>query len=612
MTARSLEKKRRAASAKGDAAEVERLHGRLRHLYEIGKVLARFESVERTVPEVLALMSEVVPLRSAVLMLEDRTGLRSWTRAIVWHAEGASASRLRAAKAHAKTAYAYLTRTTSNVEEEAGATSLRASAPLPPESGSEGFVLLPLVIDQHRIFGALQVQGATKLDEADLTFVNATVNQLAIALDRIAVVAAKHAVAKAGQVAAELLAETSAALFSSLEYDKTLTAAVQAAVPALADLCFIDEVTEDGRIQRVDVVVGDASKPLADRIRQFPPAPDSRTPQAQVLRSGESTLLDSFENFAHDRASADLLKEIGAQSMMIVPLITRGRTLGALTFVMAESGRLYSGSDLVLAEEIGRRAAIAIDNARLYAKAQRAIQARQDLIAIVSHDLNNPLGVILISASILLNVLPAEPGMLKERVEGIQSAAYRMNRIIADLLDVASLEAGHLSVEKKRHPGAVIVVEAVKLHAAMAAQKRLRLESSLPDETFEVACDRDRILQVLGNLIGNATKFTPTGGTIHVRVEPRDGETLFSVTDTGPGIASDELPRVFDRYWQAKKTASLGTGLGLFISKGIVEAHGGRIWAESTQARGATFFFTIPIEADQVPANRKAGHALSG
>jgi signal transduction histidine kinase len=134
----------------------------------------------------------------------------------------------------------------------------------------------------------------------------------------------------------------------------------------------------------------------------------------------------------------------------------------------------------------------------------------------------------------------------------------------------------------------------------MARQKKVRLERELPSEPFEIHCDRGRVLQVFGNLIGNAIKFTPEGGAIKLRAEQRGEEALFSVADTGPGIAPDELPHVFDRYWQAKETACLGTGLGLSIAGGLVEAHGGRIWVESTPGQGATFFFTIPMaDADE-------------
>jgi signal transduction histidine kinase len=281
--------------------------------------------------------------------------------------------------------------------------------------------------------------------------------------------------------------------------------------------------------------------------------------------------------------------------MMSVPLIARGRGLGVLTFVAAESGRRYSASDLALAEEIGRRAAIAIDNAQLYEQAQSAIRARQDVLAIVSHDLKNPLGAILMTVERLTEESPTDdPAARKRGIHLIQRSAERMNRLIADLLDVASIEAGHLAVEMKPHPVGPLIREAVELHRARAAQKQLQLEGVLPDTELEVDCDRGRVLQVFGNLIGNAIKFTPNGGSIKVCAEPCGEETLFFVADSGAGIKPDELSHVFDRFWQARSVARVGTGLGLTIAKGLVEAQGGRIWAESTVGQGATFFFTIP------------------
>ena len=590
------------AFAKGDAAEMQRLHGRLARLYEISKILTRFASVERTVPEVLALVSEVVPLRSAVLMLEDRTTRPPRTRAIVWHGENVSPTQLRAARAYAKTAYASLVRSVPDLEEEAGADPIPESIRPLPELGREGFIVLPLVVGRLEIFGALQLEGFSRLDEADLRFANAVVNQLAIALDRIAVVLAKQVAAKAAQASAEFLADASAALFSSLEHDKTLAAVVQAAVPHLADLCLLDEVTEDGRIERAHVVFADPGKqPLADRVRALACDPDSPTAQAMMLRWGGAVLFENFDDLAHAQARAELtfVDELGVQSMMIVPLRARGRTLGALTLVMAESRRRYSASDLVLAKELGHRASIAMDNARLYARAERAVQARQELMATVSHDLRNPLANIVLSAGLLLRAPSTDELAAREKqIRVIQRAADRMNRIILDLLDVASIDAGHLAIERNAHPIAALVSDAIELNAAKAARMMLRLEGALVGEGFEVDCDRDRLLQLFGNLIGNAIKFTPSGGAINVRAEPRDGgEALFSVADTGPGISIDDLPHIFDRYWQARSTARLGTGLGLSISKGIVEAHGGHIWAESIPGQGATFFFTIPRNA---------------
>jgi signal transduction histidine kinase len=583
------------ARAKTLVGTAERQYERLRHLYEISKRLTRFETLARTVPEILALLSESVPLRTAILMVEQGAEPKIRIRAITWHADGVSTSRLREARAHAKTAYAYLVRTALTFEDEPGATRIPS---IPPQSGvhPSRFVFLPLIVERGRIFGALQLEGADRLDEPDLLLVNAVVNQLAIALDRVAVIESKQATVKAALRAAEFLADASATLFSSLEYEKTIAAVVHAAVPPFADMCFLDQVGEDGRLHRIAIEFADAGKECGvDRARPSEAAFDSEIPQSEALRTGEPVLLTDDDLAARNRAAESELGDLGIQSMMAVPLIARGRGLGVLTFVAAESGRRYSASDMALAEEIGRRAAIAIDNAQLYEQAQKAIRARQDVLAIVSHDLTNPLGAILMMAEHLTEVRPTDdPAARKRAIHVIQRSAQRMNRLIADLLDVASIDAGHLAVETKAHPVSPLVREAVELHRAAAAQKELQLEGILPDAELEIDCDRGRVLQVFGNLIGNAIKFTPNGGSIKVCAQPCGEETLFFVSDCGPGIEADELSHVFDRFWQARTAARVGTGLGLTIAKGLVEAQGGRIWAESTVGQGATFFFTIP------------------
>jgi signal transduction histidine kinase len=573
----------------------ERQYERLRHLYEISKRLTRFETLARTVPEILALLSESVPLRTAILMVEQGTEPKNRIRAIAWQADGVSAPRLREARAHAKTAYAYLVRTALAFEEEPGATLIPS---IPPQSGvhPSRFVFLPLIVERGRIFGALQLEGADRLDEPDLLLVNAVVNQLAIALDRVAVIESKQAAVKAALRAAEFLADASATLFSSLQYEKTIAAVVRAAVPPFADMCFLDQLGEDGRLHRIAIEFADAvMERRVDRARPFQAAFDSKISQAEALRTGESVLLTDVDLAAQDRVGDSELEELGIQSMMAVPLFARGRGLGVLTFVAAESGRRYSASDLALAEEIGHRAAIAIDNAQLYEQAQSAIRARQDVLAIVSHDLKNPLGAILMMAERLTEESPTDdPGARKRGIHVIQRSAQRMNRLIADLLDVASIEAGHLAVETKPHPVGPLIREAVELHRAEAAQKELQLEGVLPETEFEIDCDRGRVLQVFGNLIGNAIKFTRKGGSIKACAQPCGEETLFFVSDSGAGIEPDELSHVFDRFWQARTVARVGTGLGLTIAKGLVDAQGGRIWAESTVGLGATFFFTIP------------------
>jgi signal transduction histidine kinase/FixJ family two-component response regulator len=592
---RALERRTLRVDAENMRRQILIQHERLRHLYEISKQLTRFETIARTVPKILDFLNESVPLRTAILMVQQGAVPENRTRAIAWHADGVSTSQLREANVHAKTAYAYLVRRASQVEEEAGANPLPSTVPPPAGARKSGFVLLPLVVEQRHIFGALQIQGAVGLDEADLTFVNAVVNQLAIALDRVAAIESKQAAAKAELRDAEFLAGASATLFSSLEYENTIAAVVRAAVPPFADMCFLDRVGEDERVHRIAINLADPTEGGADRVRQSEPPPDATGPQAQALRSGQSVLLTDLDTSAYEPMSTDALDNGGFKSMIAVPLIARERRLGVLTFVAAESGRRYSESDLAIAEEIGRRAAIAIDNAELYEQAQRTIRARQDLLAIVSHDLKSPLSAILMATMLLRNASPTEePETREKRTDMIERSVHRMNRLLGDLLDIASMEAGHLAVETQRHAVASLLSEAVELQVGGAQQKQLRLEKVLPDEEIEVDCDRGRILQVVGNLIGNAIKFTGKGGSVTVAAESHGEETLISVADSGPGIEPAELSHVFDRFWQAKKTAHLGTGLGLAIAKALVEAHGGRIWVESTLGHGATFFFTIP------------------
>jgi signal transduction histidine kinase len=289
-----------------------------------------------------------------------------------------------------------------------------------------------------------------------------------------------------------------------------------------------------------------------------------------------------------------MLRAAGLRSMIVVPLLARGQNLGALTFATAASGAHYSSLDLAFAEEIAHRAALAIDNARLYQHATKATRTRDELIAVVSHDLKNPLATIVATAE-LLSRTEAPDEKRRRWVESLRKSADAMKHLIEDLLDIARIEAGRLTIEEQRCEVGGLLGEALDLMQPLAQQKRLRLEKRLPGGELDVRCDRPRILRVLSNLIGNSIKFTSERGAITVRAELADREVRFSVTDTGSGIAADELPHIFERFWQARKTARLGAGLGLAIAKGIVDAHRGQIWAESETGKGSTFFFTLPL-----------------
>ena len=229
--------------------------------------------------------------------------------------------------------------------------------------------------------------------------------------------------------------------------------------------------------------------------------------------------------------------------------------------------------------------------------ARRATEAREELMAVVSHDLKTPLATISMTTGLLLDQLaasPDQPGDLRRSIERIQRSADRMGRLIRDLLDLARLDEGRLTIDPRPQEVAGLMSDVVELLRNEVAAKSLHLEQGVAPGAERARCDRERILQVLANLVGNAIKFTPERGEMALRSERQGPEVIVSVHDSGPGIPEDQQARIFDRYWQARETAQLGTGLGLSIAKGLVELHGGRIWVQSRIGQGTTVSFSLP------------------
>jgi signal transduction histidine kinase len=282
------------------------------------------------------------------------------------------------------------------------------------------------------------------------------------------------------------------------------------------------------------------------------------------------------------------------RSLMVFPLSLRSHVTGLMTFFMTHSGRRYDNTYLALAAELASRVANAIDNTELYRRSQEAVAVRDEVVAIVSHDLRNPLSVVKMCASALAEEPLPEPASIIDLARTIHLSAEWMNTIIQDLLDVARMESGKLVLRLEPAPLQAIISDAVEFHRPLADERGLRLMADVQDTLPLVLVDASRTSQVFANLIGNALKFTERGGTITVRAQNSEGRVVISVADTGRGISEEDLPRLFDRFWQASRgDHKHGTGLGLAIAKGIVEAHGGRIWVESTENRGTTFSFTL-------------------
>jgi signal transduction histidine kinase len=226
------------------------------------------------------------------------------------------------------------------------------------------------------------------------------------------------------------------------------------------------------------------------------------------------------------------------------------------------------------------------------------VRTRDELLAVVSHDLRNPLSSILLETKTMLILTPDDEGkgplrVLRECAEGIKGSATRMMSLTDELLDLASIERRRLQLHLQLVESRKLIDDALLTASPLAAAKRIAFAVELID-TPRVNADPDRIFRVLSNLLGNATKFTPEEGTITVRAERRGGDFSIAIADTGPGIAAEDLPHVFERHWKGASTTKSGSGLGLYIARGIVEAHGGKIWAESSAA-GARFTFTLPL-----------------
>jgi signal transduction histidine kinase len=270
--------------------------------------------------------------------------------------------------------------------------------------------------------------------------------------------------------------------------------------------------------------------------------------------------------------------------------------------VVSESGRGYDADDLALAELLARRAALAVENARLFLHAQEATRARDEMLAVVAHDLRNPLSTITMGASLLLEGTAEHPERTEEHQHHLAiicRSAERMNRLIEDLLDVTRMESGGIRLEPRPEAVGPLLDEGLGMLEPIASAQGLRLEREIGGELSPIRVDATRFLQVVSNLVGNAIKFTPRGGRIVIGARSRGREVHFSVSDTGPGIQPEQLPHIFGRFWQARAADRRGIGLGLSIAKGIVDAHGGQIWVESAPGEGSTFHFTVP-QAEEV------------
>ncbi len=399
-----------------------------------------------------------------------------------------------------------------------------------------------------------------------------------------------------------MFAEVGRQLGESLDVDAALGDLAHAAVPGIADWCVVYVLTEEG-VRRVSMAHVDAEKGrIAEEMnREFPLDLNGASIVARAIRGGKSECVPRISHAmlsatARDAKHLALLEGLDIRSAIAAPLLSQRRTIGAIMLVYSDSGRTYRDEDLVIAEELARRASSAIENARLYREARSAVETRDQLLAIVSHDLRNQLGVMTTSGTLIEELAKAAPDTrIQAPIQALKRASASMQRLLNDLLDTAAIREGRLSLALEECPIDSVLEPEIRVHEAQASAGGITLEQRLDAAGEKVVCDRGRIAQVVANLLGNALRYCARGDRILVWCR-REGRFVYvSVSDTGPGIPPEEAAQLFKPYRTMNRAGKSGTGLGLYISKGIVERHGGRIWCRSEVGDGATFTFSLPV-----------------
>jgi len=408
------------------------------------------------------------------------------------------------------------------------------------------------------------------------------------------------------------MAEATTALAASLDYRRTLARVAELAVPRLADWCAVHVVGEDGKPQQVAVTHADSEKlRFAQEIgARFPPPSDAPRGVAEVIRTGRSELIphigeELLARTAQSEEHLQLLRKLALRSGIIVPLTTGVHVLGAITFVFAESGRTYDEAALGFVEELGRRAATAVENARLYgaeqearASADAANRAKDEFLAAVSHELRTPLTAI-VGWSKMLDARTLDDAQRRHAAATVERNAVLMSQLIEDLLDVSRIVSGKMRLEMRPVDFAPVVDAALDSIAPAAAAKSIRVERAIDPDLPTLHGDAARLQQIVWNLLSNAVKFSAAGGQVRVAARREGASVAIVVSDHGKGIAPAFLPFVFDRFRQGEggiARSNGGLGLGLAITKHLVELHGGTIEAASEgEGKGATFSVRFPI-----------------
>ena len=464
---------------------------------------------------------------------------------------------------------------------------------------SDTMAALPLRFEQRTLaIMSFAFELPRDFGDADREFLSGLADQFGQALER----ARLFEMEQRGRERLSFLAEASELLASSLEYETTLGHVIQLALPSLGDFGFLDVVEDAGMVRRVARAPEDAERQSLLEATRF-----SQAPNLCALSSGRAALHDHVgEEWLAQAASSPeqlaILRKLGFRSLITVPLAARGQVLGALTLFFGPSGRRHDASDLKLAEELARRAAAAIENARLLAELREAIARREEadrrkdeFLAMLGHELRNPLAPIMTA----VELMKLRGGFRAERErQVIERQARHLVRLVDDLLDVSRITRGKVQLRREPAELSVVVAKAIEMASPLLEQRRHQLTIAVPREGLCAQVDVDRMGQVLANLLTNAAKYTPSGGHIRVTGGLEGGTVVVRVRDDGMGIAREMLSRMFDLFVQGQRTIDRsegGLGIGLMLVRSLTELHGGTVSAHSDgPGLGSEFVVRLP------------------
>jgi signal transduction histidine kinase/ActR/RegA family two-component response regulator len=478
--------------------------------------------------------------------------------------------------------------------------------------GESALACLPLFAQGRCIGGlALNYDGVRRFDESERAFLQVMSWYSAQALERARLYAAEksaRAVAEANERRSEFLARAGTILSSSLDYPSTLASVATAAVPGVADWCIV-EIDEDRRrglpavVAHVDPDKAEFVRDLSLRFRRHSDAAG----MPAVIRTGKSELYpsispSSLREYLNDAELADLYGRTGMTSAMVVPIAVRAQTLGAILLVSTRPERLYGDEDMAMAEELGRRAGVAVDNARLFRDAREADRLKDEFLAMLGHELRNPLTPILTALDLM--ELRGGEAFRRER-STITRQVRHVVRLVDDLLDVSRVTRGKIQLSRERVEVAQVVAAAVETASPLFEQQQQILKLEVPARGLPVLADIGRLSQAIANLLTNAAKYTEAGGTIVVSSAVENDQVCVRVRDSGIGIDPEILPTIFDLFVQAKKSIDRsqgGLGLGLTIVRSLVELHGGTVSGHSDGiGRGSEFVIRLPLGPAAAP-----------